>query len=97
MVFLYILLGISLIALIFLGVVVFRGGNKNSKSFQAELAHRNAKKKSKQLANDFVEGKVSFEELKQTIANVNTIQRIETNYNKLIESQKQLEISNKQY
>ena len=43
MIALYIILGISLIALVYLFIVVIRGGNKNSKSFQRELALRAAK------------------------------------------------------
>ena len=43
MIALYIILAISLIALVYLFIIVFRGGNKNSQSFQRELALRNAK------------------------------------------------------
>lgn len=97
MVFLYILLAISLIALVFLGVVVFRGGNKNSKSFQAELARRNAKKASKQLANDFVEGKITFDQLSEKISNPNTLKRVQTNYEKLEELTNNLTKANEEY
>jgi len=97
MVFLYILLAISLIALVFLGVVVFKGGSKNSKSFQAELARRNAKKASKTLATDFIEGKLSFDDLSQKITNPNTLKRIKTNADKLNTLTLELNNYNKEY
>lgn len=77
-IFLYIILALSLIALTYLFIVAFRGGNKNSKSFQKELAERNAKNKSKKLAKDFVEGNITFEQLKETIYNPNTLSRVAT-------------------
>ena len=47
-----IILIISIIVLVYLFIIVVRGGNKNSQSFQRELALRKAKKDSKQLAKD---------------------------------------------
>ena len=79
---LYIILGISLVALGFLFVVVLRGGNKNSKSFQHELALRQAKKDCKQLAKDYVDGNVTFEQLQDKIYNQDTLRRVQTNEEK---------------
>lgn len=97
MIALYILLGISLIALIYLFIVVFRGGNKNSQSFQRELAQRNAKKNSKKLAEDYIEGVITFEEIKTRITNQNTIKRIETNTEKMHNAQTLVEEYNPKY
>lgn len=82
MIALYIILGISLIALGFLFYVVLRGGNKNSKSFQHELKLRQAKKDCKQLAVDYCEGKVTFEQLQDKIYNQDTLKRIQLNEEK---------------
>ena len=79
MIALYIILGISLIALVYLFIVVIRGGNKNSKSFQRELALRAAKNDSKKLAKDYVEGKITFEELSEKISNKETLNRVKKN------------------
>ena len=82
MIALYIILGISLVALGFLFVVVMRGGSKNTKSFQRELALRQAKKDSKQLAKDYVEGKITFEQLQDKIYNQDTLRRVQINEEK---------------
>ena len=79
MIALYIILGISLIALVYLFIVVIRGGNKNSKSFQRELALRAAKNDSKKLAKDYVEGKITFEELSEKVYNKDTLNRVTKN------------------
>ncbi len=97
MIALYIILAISLIALGYLFVIVFRGGNKNSKSFQRELALRNAKKKSKKLAEDYISGEITFEQLSEKITNQNTIKRVETNTKKMVSAQEIADEYNKKY
>ena len=89
MIALYIILGISLIALVYLFIVVVRGGNKNSASFQRELALRNAKKNSKELAKEYVEGNITFEELSEKIYNKETLKRVQTNEEKTIQLTKE--------
>ena len=79
MIALYIILGISLIALVYLFIVVIRGGNKNTKSFQRELALRKAKNDSKQLAKDYVEGNITFDELSEKVYNKETLNRVKKN------------------
>ncbi len=91
MIALYIILGISLIALVYLFIVVIRGGNKNTKSFQRELALRNARNNSKKLAAEYVEGKMTFEELSEKIHNKDTIARIKNNEDKTAELTKENE------
>lgn len=97
MIALYIILAISLIALVYLFIIVFRGGNKNSQSFQRELALRNAKKNSKKLAEDYVNGEITFEQLCERISNQNTIKRIETNTQKLTEAKTLVQKYNDEY
>lgn len=94
---LYIVLAISIIALVYLFIIVFRGGNKNSKSFQRELALRNAKKSSHKLAESYVKGEITFEQLTEKISNQNTIKRIETNTEKMVSAQKLVDENNIKY
>lgn len=86
-----IILAISTIVLVYLFIIVVRGGNKNNKSFQRELELRNAKKNSKQLAKDYVEGKVTYEELEEKIYNQDTLKRVKLNEEKTAEASKAIE------
>ena len=89
-----IILVISIIALVYLFIVVVRGGNKNSQSFQRELALRKAKKDSKQLAKDYVEGKVTYAELEEKIYNKETLRRVKVNEEKAAAAKEALEQAN---
>lgn len=86
-----IILAITTIVLVYLFIIVVRGGNKNSQSFQKELALRNAKKDSKQLAKDYVEGKITYEELSEKIYNQETLRRVKVNEEKAKNAKETLE------
>lgn len=92
-----IILIISIIVLVYLFIIVVRGGNKNSQSFQRELALRNAKKDSKQLAKDYVEGKVTYEELEEKIYNKETLRRVKVNEEKANTAKEELEKANAEF